>query len=130
KQAQAAPRPAGPARGTRRAAARGAASEVQTEWLLQRLNEADELLRRGVVAASYQWAIEGPPDEKAGVDVDWVPPPLEDDGRERPGRGRSPYPDGTGRTRPGRGRGNPTRRAAKGASGRDGAAPVPEKRVS
>jgi ATP-dependent RNA helicase HelY len=122
KQAQAAPT-TGPARGTRRAAARGAASEVQTELLLERLNQADELLRRGVVAASYQWAVEGPPDAQAIADADWVPPPLDDDeAGGRRGRGRSPYPDGTGRSRTGRGRGNPARRAAKGPSGHEGKA--------
>jgi superfamily II RNA helicase len=119
----------GPARGTRRAAARGAASEIQTELLLQRVDEADDLLRRGVVAASYRWAIEGPPDAEAGADTDWVPPPLEDDEQAgRRGRRRSPYPDGTARGRPGRGRGSPARRAAKGPSGRDGSA-APEQRA-
>jgi len=32
--------------------------------LLERLGDADALLRRGVVAASYRWAIEGPPSEE------------------------------------------------------------------
>ncbi|HZR97935.1 MAG TPA: DEAD/DEAH box helicase [Chloroflexota bacterium] len=126
RQAHAAPT-IGPARGTRRAAARGAASEVQTELLVQRLEEADELLRRGVVAASYQWAIEGPPDAEAAADADWVPPPLEDEEPAgRRGRGRSPYPDGTARARPAQGRGRGARRAAKGTSGGTGtSAPEP-----
>ncbi|HZU06716.1 MAG TPA: DEAD/DEAH box helicase [Chloroflexota bacterium] len=55
--------------------------------LLERLQAADALLRRGVVAASYRWAVEGPPAEETTA---WVPPPLEIEAEPRPGRRRAP----------------------------------------
>jgi len=58
--------------------------------LLDRLRQADELLRRGVVAASYEWAVEGPPEDIDEDAANWVPrpPPDETEARRRgPGRG-------------------------------------------
>jgi superfamily II RNA helicase len=63
--------------------------------LLERLEQADALLRRGVVAASYRWAIEGPPDDADEEALSWVPRPLPDEPEER----RAPPPRGAGRGR-------------------------------
>src|SRR4028119_2243414 len=48
--------------------------------------EGDALLRRGVVEASYRWALDGPPDADDEAAADWTPPSLEDDGDGRPAR--------------------------------------------
>ena len=81
--------------------------------LLERIEQADRLLRRGVVEESYRWAISGPPEETQGAD-DWVlppepppgPPPTERRPPPRPRRGgpsRSTKPRGKLRPkRPGR----------------------------
>jgi hypothetical protein len=73
---------------------RGAAQQgALGERLIPLLDEADGLLRRGVVSASYQWAISGLPDADEELDDDWevrlLPdeePPLRTPG----GRGRPP----------------------------------------
>jgi hypothetical protein len=39
--------------------------------LVPLLDEADSLLRRGVVQASYQWAVRGLPEATEGEDDDW-----------------------------------------------------------
>jgi ATP-dependent RNA helicase HelY len=65
--------------------------------LLERTEEADRLLRRGVVEESYRWALSGPPQQTEG-DADWELPP-------EPAPGPS-YPD---RRPPVRRRGNPGR---------------------
>jgi superfamily II RNA helicase len=54
--------------------------EAEPDWdtLLERLEAADALLRRGVVEASYRWALAGPPDAaaaEAASSADW-PAPL------------------------------------------------------
>ena len=77
--------------------------------LLPKLLEADALLRRGVVEASYRWALSGPPggDE---ADADWTVPTLaeRDDAAARPHRPERRTPRGPAR---GRGRrGGPPRR--------------------
>jgi superfamily II RNA helicase len=71
--------------------------------LLERLGDADTLLRRGVVAASYRWAVEGPPAEADAEAADWTPRPVErePDRRDRRDR-RQEYRPGQAR---GRGRG-------------------------
>jgi ATP-dependent RNA helicase HelY len=54
--------------------------------LLAKLNEADALLRRGVVEASYRWAIAGPPDleqEPSAEDLDWTVPFVPERSRRR-----------------------------------------------
>lgn len=71
--------------------------------LLDGLFAADALLRRGVVAASYQWAVEGTPDD-ADVDLNWVPPTLERED-EAPRRGRGGPRGHGGGGRPGGGHG-------------------------
>jgi ATP-dependent RNA helicase HelY len=43
--------------------------------LLERIDAADALLRRGVVQESYRWAVAGPPDPDEGADADWQTPP-------------------------------------------------------
>ena len=43
--------------------------------LVPLLDEADALLRRGVVSASYQWALEGPPDTDVDSDSGDRPSP-------------------------------------------------------
>jgi superfamily II RNA helicase len=72
-----------------------AAAKAQSSLLLDRLRQADELLRRGVVAASYQWAVEGPPEDVDEEAASWVPRPLVDEPDER---GRAPR-RGAGRSR-------------------------------
>jgi hypothetical protein len=55
----------------------GAENRRQNRELLAKLDEADALLRRGVVEASYRWAIAGPPEagqEQAAEDLDWSVP--------------------------------------------------------
>ncbi|MBV9595808.1 MAG: DEAD/DEAH box helicase, partial [Chloroflexi bacterium] len=59
------------------------------------LDGADALLRRGVVSASYQWAIGGLPSADDELDVDWEVLVLPED---EPGFGRGPLRD----RRPGR----------------------------
>jgi superfamily II RNA helicase len=97
------------------------------EPLLPALEEADRLLRRGVVEASYRWAVGGPPggesEEEPG---DWDVPLLFDEfteegrrGRRPPVRGRAPGTRGSGAKRrqaqaapgPGQGKGRGDARA-------------------
>lgn len=61
------------------------------ERVLGRIDDADQLLRRGVVEASYRWAVSGLPDPEEG-EV-WDVPPLDDrsGGAPRPRR-RHPGP--------------------------------------
>src|SRR5262245_33728906 len=55
--------------------------------LVRVLDEADNLLRRGVVEASYRWAVAGVPEETGGNDVNWdVPIVLDDEVERRPWR--------------------------------------------
>jgi DSHCT (NUC185) domain len=74
------------------------------ERLVPKLDEADALLRRGVVEASYQWAVGGLPeaDREPEAADDWVvpvivdPEPAAERGRERrarAGRRRGRIPD-------------------------------------
>jgi superfamily II RNA helicase len=59
---------------------RGAAHQGPLgERLVPLLDEADRLLRRGVVSTSYQWAIAGLPDAADDQDVDWDVRALPDD---------------------------------------------------
>jgi superfamily II RNA helicase len=60
------------------------AGRKEDEELLQRLRDADELMRRGVVESSYRWAVSGPPepDGKAKVEA-WEVPLLEDEEERR-----------------------------------------------
>jgi superfamily II RNA helicase len=74
--------------------------------LLERLAEADALIRRGVVEESYRWAVSGPPDPDEGTD-DWDLPPerppeadQRDRGPRRPTGARKPPPRGRGPRRP------------------------------
>ena len=51
------------------------------------LDEADRLLRRGVVEASYRWAVSGLPEADEPSVADWnVPVVLDDDERRQPAR--------------------------------------------
>lgn len=91
------------------------ADRIDRTDLLERLNVADDLIRRGVVEESYRWAVSGPPDPSEG-DADWeLPPdaPPDADPRDRrpPQRNRGPRPpQGRGRgPRPPRGRLRPKR---------------------
>ena len=91
------------------------ADRIDRPDLLERLNVADDLIRRGVVEESYRWAVSGPPDPSEG-DADWeLPPdaPPETDPRDRrpSPRNRGPRPpQGRGRgPRPPRGRLRPKR---------------------
>jgi ATP-dependent RNA helicase HelY len=64
------------------------------------LDEADSLLRRGVVEASYRWAVAGVPDETDGEDVNWdVPIVLDDEVELRPRRFPGPRDRRTPRQR-------------------------------
>jgi ATP-dependent RNA helicase HelY len=76
----------------------GRADRLDAEALLPRLAEADALLRRGVVEASYRWALSGPPDPDE-ASADWTVPTVAE---EEPTRPRGPHR--------GRGRGKPPRR--------------------
>jgi hypothetical protein len=66
--------------------------------LVPLLDEADALLRRGVVQASYQWAVRGLPEATENADDDWdirIPPEDEPtagvpDVRDRKPRRRVP----------------------------------------
>ena len=79
------------------------------------LDEADRLLRRGVVEASYQWAIGGLPDEEVGEAEEWEVPIL--------------YEDGDGERRPRRrGAGPRDHRAPRAAGARRGQAARREKK--
>jgi superfamily II RNA helicase len=83
----------------------------QGEALLPALDEADHLLRRGVVEAGYRWAVAGLPtvDEDAALD-DWVVPSVLD---------REPDRDGMpNRSRPGPRRRMPDFVKRKNAEGR------------
>jgi ATP-dependent RNA helicase HelY len=64
--------------------------------LVPLLDEADGLLRRGVVEASYRWAVSGPPDDAEVHDVDawdvYVPLDEERPANVRHMRGRRPPP--------------------------------------
>jgi superfamily II RNA helicase len=80
------------------------ADRIDGPDLLERLEAADELLRRGVVEESYRWALSGPPEPEDGAD-DWeLPPerPPEHDPRDSrpPPRKRRPPPRGRGPGRP------------------------------
>jgi ATP-dependent RNA helicase HelY len=80
------------------------AERVDIPDLLERLEEADALLRRGVVEESYRWALSGPPDPEEGAD-DWELPPepapdAHRDDRPPPTRHRRPPPRGRGPRRP------------------------------
>lgn len=71
--------------------ARAGAVIPTSERLVQRIDDADQLLRRGVVDASYRWAVSGlpAPDDT----VEWEVPPLDSDDhgtRDRPVRRRQP----------------------------------------
>src|SRR6185312_5035428 len=66
--------------------------------LVPLLDEADRLLRRGVVSTSYQWAIGGLPDAEDEQDADWEVRVLPEDepggpssGDRRPGRRSPPF---------------------------------------
>jgi superfamily II RNA helicase len=74
--------------------------EAEPDWdtLLERLDAADALLRRGVVEASYRWALAGPPDAALAEDEageEW-PAPLPSTPPARRPAARRP----TGRPRP------------------------------
>jgi DSHCT (NUC185) domain len=77
---------------------------VDAQSLLPRLAEADAALRRGVVEASYRWALSGPPDV-SGADADWTVPTLQDEDAIRPGRRPHHRGRGAPRWRPGPPRG-------------------------
>ncbi|MDP8924354.1 MAG: DEAD/DEAH box helicase, partial [Chloroflexota bacterium] len=62
------------------------ADRVDRDGLIDALVEADALLRRGVVEASYRWALAGPPDPDDEAAADWTPPTLEDEEDTRSGR--------------------------------------------
>jgi ATP-dependent RNA helicase HelY len=67
--------------------------------LLERIAEADELIRRGVVEESYRWAVSGPPPPEPGAGTDdWELPPEAPADRET--RDRRPPPRGRGPRRP------------------------------
>jgi superfamily II RNA helicase len=73
--------------------------------LVPLLDEADRLLRRGVVSTSYQWAIGGLPDAEDEQDADWEIRVLPEDepggasaGDRRPGRRAPPFAARRGRT--------------------------------
>ena len=71
---------------------RGAAQQGRLGTrLLPLLDEADGLLRRGVVSTSYQWAIGGLPEATDDRDHDWEVRLLPED---EPGVGRSLPRDG------------------------------------
>jgi superfamily II RNA helicase len=55
------------------------------------LDEADTLLRRGVVSASYEWAIGGLPEADDDLDIDWDVRVLPED---EPGSGGPPMRNG------------------------------------
>jgi hypothetical protein len=90
------------------------------EPLLEKLDEADALLRRGVVEAAYEWAVGGMPEEDEDTVVeDWeVPVLIEDDDRDdfRRRRGFGPRRGGPGGSRaggPGGRRGQAARQGPK-----------------
>ena len=74
------------------------ADRLDAQSLLPGLVEADRLLRRGVVEASYRWALSGPPEGDPGA-ADWTVPTTPE---APPARPRPPLR--------GRGRGGPRRR--------------------
>ena len=61
------------------------AERLDVADLLERIEQADRLLRRGVVEESYRWAIAGPPDHEDAPD-DWVLPPEPPPGSSFPDR--------------------------------------------
>jgi ATP-dependent RNA helicase HelY len=112
-----------PAR-ARRGAAPGALGT--SPRLLERLDAAEGLLRRGVVLASYEWAVEGPP--AAAEATEWLPPPLEEEEpTERPTRRRGAR--AVGRPKPARKRGEAARRPAREPAPRPQPPPEPRPRI-
>lgn len=79
------------------------AERLDVPDLLERLEAADALVRRGVVEESYRWAVAGPPEPEDGAD-DWELPPEPPAGTDRPDR-----PPPPNRRPPPRGRGGPRR---------------------
>jgi ATP-dependent RNA helicase HelY len=83
---------------------RSAAQHLPTKSvdLLSRLEQADAQLRRGVVEASYRWAISGPPEGdqagESGLDVDWDATPFPERSEPRLPQRRA-MPRGRGRGR-------------------------------
>ena len=77
------------------------AERIDVSDLLERLEAADHLLRRGVVEESYRWALSGPPDPNEVADADWETPPepprAEPTGPARPNRAKTPGRGGRGR---------------------------------
>ena len=79
--------------------------EDEARWALvvERLEQADSLLRRGVVEASYRWAIAGPPSVDGEVELgaeaaDWpLPRPAEERFERRTGGRRGDRPPARGR---------------------------------
>ncbi|MFN0071519.1 MAG: DEAD/DEAH box helicase [Chloroflexota bacterium] len=60
------------------------------ERLLERIDAADQLLRRGVVEASYRWAVSGLPDPEDGET--WDVPPLDDRAGDQAQKPRRRHP--------------------------------------
>jgi ATP-dependent RNA helicase HelY len=82
------------------------AERLDVTSLLPSLTEADALLRRGVVEASYRWALSGPPEGDEAA-ADWTVPTVEE---AEPARDHRPH-----RAHRGRGR-RPVRRRFGGKS--------------
>jgi ATP-dependent RNA helicase HelY len=98
-----------------------------TDDLLARLEEADSLLRRGVVEASYRWSIAGPPDASSNgqveADANWDVPSAFEPSSRRPGGRRA----GQVGQRERRGRGDKHRAVAEATDGTIPGAKVPRK---
>src|SRR5581483_4195090 len=76
-------------RQARRPAGEAAARRPNAQVLLALFDEADRLLRRGVVEASYQWALRGPPEPDAAQTAELGFWPSEQPEEER--RPRRPF---------------------------------------
>ena len=92
----------------------GAHVRGSPEDLLEKIGRADDLVRRGVVEASYRWAIAGPPEARlegdtTEIDTSWPVPPLADrprrhaPARREPRRGMAKGQGRARRSRKGRG---------------------------
>ncbi len=92
------------------------AERLDVPDLLERIEAADGLLRRGVVQESYRWAVAGPPDPDEAT-AEWETPP-EASPIEPPGFRRADRPNRPNRPKPGGKRGPKGRVRPKHPGGR------------
>src|SRR5439155_8320814 len=104
----------------------GQLERQRSDALLEKLDLADGLVRRGVVEASYRWAIVGPPeaatDEASSeLDLDWnLAPPADRRSPRRPVRPAEQVRRGKGRR---------ARNAEAASASADQESPAPQRRA-